>query len=193
MIRAGVVAALTASLVACASLPRAPIEPPAARPLDEAFSLNGRFAVRYGKEGGSGRIQWEHSASGDDLAILSPIGQGLARIVRKDGVYTLTMANGGEPRSSTDPDVLTERALGWRLPITGLPHWIVGRPQPGEPAKTERGEDGKLAALEQAGWRIEYLARHPENGLPERMRVRRNDLDLRLAIEEWSALPGTPP
>jgi outer membrane lipoprotein LolB len=171
------------ALAGCATLaPTAPAPVPAR--LEEAFQLNGRFAVRFGSEGGSGRIAWEHTPATDDLTVLSPIGQGLARIVRKDGIYTFT-SSGRPPETDRDPEALTARTLGWRLPIGGLPYWISARAQPGSPATIERGPNGRPAVLEQAGWRIEYQSYHVENGLPERIRVRREDLDLRLVLEEW--------
>jgi len=149
-----------------------------------AFQLSGRFAVRLGKDGGSGRIQWTHTHALDDLDVLSPIGQGLARIVRREGLYTLVTSDGRESRS-TDPGGLTQHALGWQLPLDGLHHWIIGRAQPGVPASENRAVDGRLTTLEQAGWLIEYLGFHNDSGLPERMRVTRGALDLRLILEDW--------
>lgn len=183
---AGFAALAFLALAGCASL--APVSRPEAAPAREAFQLSGRFAVRFGKEGGSGRIQWTHTEALDDLDVLSPIGQGLARIVRRDGIYTLTTNDGRESRSA-DPGRLTQDTLGWRLPLDGLHHWITGHSEPGSPATETRSPDGRLQTLEQAGWRIEYLGYHNESGFPERMRVTRGDLDLRLVLEDWQPAP----
>jgi outer membrane lipoprotein LolB len=147
--------------------------------------VNGRFAVRYGAEGGSGRILWQHTPTGDDLNILSPVGQGIARIVRENGLYTLT-TNTNVKETAADPDALTERVLGWRLPLAGLPYWLRGREQPNVPAQRKVAADARLAQLEQAGWTIEYQSYHATNGLPERLRITREKLDLRLILEEWT-------
>lgn len=171
------------ALAGCASLPP-PEPPPRPATANSPFELNGRFAVRFGEEGGSGRILWQHSPQADDLLILSPIGSGLARIVRKDGLYTLTTSD-NVTTSERDPEILTERALGWRLPLMGLPYWLRGRPDPATAAETQLDARDRLTELKQAGWTIDYLSYHADNGLPERMRVRRDKLDLRLVLEEW--------
>jgi outer membrane lipoprotein LolB len=183
--RRRVLLAALASLAGCANLPApdAPAALPA--PTDAAFQVSGRFAVRIGNDGGSGRILWDHTPATDDLTISSPIGQGLARIVRESGIYTLTTSD-NRKATSADPDKLTEDALGWGLPISGLPFWLRGRPQPGPPAEARRDPNAQLAELRQAGWVIEYQSYHAASGLPERMRVRRENLDLRLVLEEWT-------
>ena len=179
---------LSGSLVAASVITGCTLVPPA-KPselasADSSFELSGRFAVRMGTEGGSGRLLWQHSSTNDDLSILSPLGQGLARIVRADSLYTLTTSQNVQS-SAADPDALTERALGWRLPISGLPYWLRGRAQPGSDAQTKLDEQSRIAELRQDGWVIEYLSYHADSGLPERMRVRRDTLDLRLVLEEW--------
>ena len=72
------------------------------------------LAIRVAKESGSGRIAWHHLDEADDLTISSPLGQGIARIVRRDGVYTLT-ARDGAKYADRDPQALTERVLGLAL------------------------------------------------------------------------------
>jgi len=178
----------TLALGACANLPPPPEPRRPAQVADRHFEVGGRFALRFRDEAGSGRIAWTHRPQSDDLAILSPIGQGIARIVRKDGLYTLTTADQRE-HSSPDPDALTEAVLGWRLPLSGLPFWLRGHEAPGSQAEKVRAGDDRVSELRQAGWTIEYLSRHAPSGLPERLRIRRDDLDLRLVLEEWHTPP----
>jgi outer membrane lipoprotein LolB len=173
--------ALVASGVAgCASL--SPEAPPG-----DIFSIVGRVAVRYGEEAASGRVTWRHGVANDDLVISSPLGQGIAAITRRDGVYTLITAQ-DQRFTATDPERLTEQALGWALPLAGLPDWIQGRALPGVSAEP-RYQDGRLAELRQLGWTIEYSGYDAPGGRPTRMRLRRGDLDIRLAIDEWQPPP----
>jgi outer membrane lipoprotein LolB len=123
--------------------------------VDEGFALTGRFAIRHAQEGGSGRIEWRHTASTDDLLVSTPIGQGLARVTRRDGVYEITTRE-QQAQRAVDPQALTEKMLGWRLPLEGLPDWVRGRPAPDLPARFERDAQGRLAWIEQQGWRIDY-------------------------------------
>jgi len=152
------------------------------------FELTGRIAVRYGAEAAGGQLRWRHDRDGDEMLISSPLGQGLARIQRDGEAVTLTAADGREYRA-TDAERLTERVLGFRVPLTGLPDWVRGRPAAGgaEASLERRDAQGRLVVLEQAGWRIEYLAYADEGGLPMRLRLTYPTLELRLFIAEWRA------
>lgn len=180
--RRGVLALLVGIMSGCATV--APPEPAASAISESLFELSGRFAIRAGDQNASGRIFWHHATETDDLSILSPLGQGVAQIVREKGVYTLTTAQ-NMSASATDPDDLTERVLGWRLPMNGLPFWVRGRAQPGSAGQTRLDDQSRLAELRQDGWTIEYLSYHADSGLPERLRVSRDKVDLRLMVEEW--------
>lgn len=170
-----------ALLGACAA-----VAPPQALREGE-FAVVGRVAVRYGDEAASGRVAWRHTDADDDLVISSPLGQGIAEITRRDGVYTLVTAD-RQRFSAADPERLTEQALGYALPLEGLPDWLRGRAQPGVPAQT-RYEGRRLAELRQQGWTIEYLAYDDDGHLPKRLRLTRGTMDIRLAIEEWQVAP----
>ena len=145
------------------------------------FELAGRLAARYRNEAFSGNLSWVHARDGDELLISTPLGQGLARIVRQGDVVTLTTPDGEQ--SAADAESLTEQMLGFRLPLAGLADWVRGRPSPTASAKTDYGADAKLARLEQSGWSIEYQAYEGER--PSRMRLTYPGIELRLAISEW--------
>ncbi len=184
-VRAGFLAALVL-LSGCASLFKPATPAREVSSTDAAFEVNGRFAVRFREEGGSGRLAWLHTPATDDLTLANPIGIGLARIIRRDGQYTLT-TNDNREHSSPDPDQLTRPVLGWSLPISGLPYWLRGRAVPDRPVTRSAMADGQLSELEQSGWRIDYLSRNQDNGLPERLRIRRDELDIRLVLDAWTA------
>lgn len=174
--RALAAACAALAIAGCASLP-APTATEA-----PAFELSARVAVRYGNESATGRAEWRHAATSDDLVISSPIGQGIAELTRRGGTYTLVTSD-GKRHTASDAEALTESVLGWRLPLAGLPDWVRGRPMPGVPARTQSA-DGRLAEFAQSGWTIALLE-YGENGLPRRLRLTRDALDIRLVIEEW--------
>jgi len=172
---------LAAGLIAaCASVPT-----PA--PAPGGFAIVGRVAVRYGAESASGRVSWRHSDATDELMLSTPLGQGIAEITRRDGVYTLVTSQ-DRRYSATDPERLTEQALGWALPLGGLSDWLQGRAQPGVAADT-RYSGERLAELRQLGWVIEYADYDQSGRLPKRMRLMRGDLDIRLVVDEWQLAP----
>lgn len=162
MKRGGLAAALLLLVAGCAQVE---IRPPQG-PLD--FDLGGRIAARYGAESFTGNVSWRHVRDGDEMLISTPFGQGVARIVRQGEAVLLTTADGKEHRAN-DAEDLTERVLGFRVPIVGLADWVQGRPSP---------------ELEARGWKIEYQE-HDEQRRPTRLRLTYQGIELRLAVMQW--------
>jgi outer membrane lipoprotein LolB len=154
---------LAAFLAGCAQVE---IKPPAGA---LEFELAGRIAARYGKESFTGNIAWRHAKSGDELLISTPTGQGVAQIVRQGEAVLLKTAEPREYRAS-DAESLTERVLGFPVPLEGLADWVRGRRSPG---------------LESRGWKIEYQE-YDEQRRPTRMRLTYQGIELRLAISQWN-------
>lgn len=150
----------------------------------DGFELVGRVAVRYNNDATSGRIAWKHSSATDEMLITSPLGQGIARITRHGGKVKLVTADQKEYTAS-DAESLTERVLGWRLPLAGLPDWVQGRADPARPTRSVHDSQSRLSELLQDDWRVEY--REYEGGRPSRLRISRADLEIRLVVDEWVA------
>jgi len=175
-----VIVLLSALLAGCASIH---LEPDAGIARD-GFELVGRVAVRYGSDGASGRIAWRHSSAADELLITSPLGQGIARVTRRGGEVKLVTADQKEYEAS-DAESLTERVLGWRLPLAGLPDWVQGRADPARPARSAHDAQSRLSELIQDDWRVEY--QEYEGARPSKLRISRADLEIRLVVEHWVA------
>ena len=173
MKRAITVAALLAA--ACAHVE---LKPPAT----VEFELLGRIAARYAKDAFTGNLQWRHAGAGDEMLVTTPMGQGVARIVRQGDAVQLTTADGHDYRAP-DAESLTERTLGFRLPLEGLADWVRGQPSPDSPARLDKGPDGKLHSLEQRGWKVDY--QQYERDRPALMRLTYQGIEMRLAISEW--------
>jgi len=146
------------------------------------FDVLGRIAARYGSEAFTGNVNWRHARGGDEMLISTPLGQGIARIVREGDAVQLTTAEGKEFRAP-DAESLTERVLGFRLPLEGLADWIQARASHDSPARIEKSSDGRLRTLEQRGWKVDYQEYQGER--PSRMRLTYQGIELRLAISQW--------
>jgi outer membrane lipoprotein LolB len=171
-----VVAFAALSAAGCAQLERVPTEKP-------EYELTARLAARYRNEAFSGNLAWRHGRTFDEMLITSPLGAGVARIVRDGDSVILTTAEPREYRAA-DAESLTEQALGFRLPLTGLADWVRGRPSAQLPVSAkENNPQGRLQSLEQGGWKIEYLEYAGE--LPSRLRLFYPGIELRLAISQW--------
>jgi outer membrane lipoprotein LolB len=145
------------------------------------FDLAGRIAARHGSDAFTGNLA-RHATTGDDVLLSTPLGQGVARIVREGEAVQLTTSE-GKKYSAPDAESLTERTLGFRLPLEGMADWVQGRPSADMPAQVEKGPDGKLRTLEQRGWKVEY--QQYEGARPSLMRLTYPGVDLRLAISQW--------
>ena len=167
-----------AAIVFVAGCAQAPLQPPQG-PLE--FHLLGRIAARYNGDGFTGNVAWRHARSGDDMLISTPLGQGVARIVRQGEAVQLTTANGREYHAP-DAETLTEQGLGFRLPLEGMADWVRGEPSPG-PRTVSNSPDGALRVLEQNGWRIEYLSY--EGGRPKLMQMEYPGVQLRFVVTDW--------
>jgi outer membrane lipoprotein LolB len=174
-------------LAGCAAIEEQPA-PAGSMPVGEAFYLSGRVSVKFGTEAASGRITWQHDAVSDDLLFSAPLGQGVARIVWRDAVARLTTSD-QKLYQAGDVESLTEQVLGWRLPLAGMPDWVRGRAVEGVPAEAQLDASQRLKELRQSGWLVEFIDYASGSGLPSRLRMSRQDVELRLVIDEWRGVP----
>jgi len=158
-----VVVLLAAFLAACAQVE---LKPPAG-PLE--FSLAVRIAARSGKDAFTGNIAWRHARDGDEMLITTPTGQGVAQIIRQGDAVVLKTSEPREYRAA-DSEELTQRVLGFRLPIEGLAESVQGKPSP---------------SLEGRGWKVEYQE-FDDQRRPTRLRLTNAGAEVRLAIHQWN-------
>lgn len=181
------VAALLALAVGgCASVPpTSRIEPETSFP--PSWTLQGRIGVQSGEQSLSGQIHWQHRAATDEVLMTSPLGQGVARIVRDADGVALEIPN--QPtRRAPDADTLTHEALGYALPLAGLTWWMQARPDPDHPFEATRDPNGRLTQLRQNGWVIDYLQYAADMpARPRKLVVTREGLQIRLVTDSWQA------
>ncbi len=158
----------------------------------QAFQLQGRLAVNTNGKGYSGSMSWQHQTNADTIDVFTPLGSKIAHIEKTDAQVTLTNAK-GEQVSAQDAESLTEKTLGWRLPLKGLSDWALGRPTQAPITQQQWDSSGKLTLLEQQGWKIEYLEYQDKMAvpLPQKITLRRENILLKLVVEQWEAAPST--
>lgn len=153
--------------------------------LSSSWTLQGRIGVQSGDQNLSGRIQWQHRAESDDVLMTSPLGQGVARIVRDADGVMIEVPN--QPtRRAADAETLTREALGYVLPVAGLAWWVQGRPAPTASFESTADASGRLVRMKQDGWVIDYLE-YSADARPRRMAVAREGLQIRLVTDSWQA------
>jgi outer membrane lipoprotein LolB len=150
------------------------------------FNVQGRIGVQTEGRGFSGSTRWQHSASHDSIALFSPLGGQVANINATPGSVVLVDGDGKSYRAA-DAETLTQKTLGWQLPMKGLPDWVLGRPAPGTIEDSRWDQNGRLTRLKQQGWDISYDQYQESQGyqLPGKVTLVSPKLNLKLVIERW--------
>lgn len=173
-------------LSGCASLPphSAVITRPA-QPELTAFALNGRISVSYQGARHSAGLHWNHQVQSDEILLLTPLGQTVARIA-SDARHA-TLDQGEQHYQADDAETLMTQKLGWHLPLGGLHYWVLGLPAIDSPAHIERDSHGRINLLHQAGWEVRYIgyADATRDSVPSRLQLSHEDLQVQLLIDEW--------
>jgi len=163
-----------------------------------SFLLTGRAAVKGGKESFSGGVQWRHTGGGDEILLLSPLGQALAQIqLNPDGASLTTSEH--QSYYAADVESLTEQVLGWHLPLVGLQYWVQGANSPATGAEMDMDSDGQVVAIRQDGWNIDYANYFPASETyvaqagaqtmrPRLLLLKRGDLQIKLVIDRWNSV-----
>ncbi len=187
---AAVRAATLLLLVACSACTTVP--PGAFDRVVVGRTIEGRLSVRYkdletGKEdASSGSFVW--TASGDDLelSLLDPLGQTVA-LIRSGAQGSSITFRDGRRVDGASPEALTQRTLGWTVPLRGLRSWLDGQADRGSAATTL--DDGRIR---QDGWTIRFQADDaaPAGTLPKRIDLSYPgppaEIEMRLVVDRRS-------
>jgi outer membrane lipoprotein LolB len=166
-------------------------------PDPNVFRLAGRASVDSEDGDFSGGVQWHHAGAGDEILLLSPLGQAVARIRQDSAGVSLTTAS-DETFHAPDAETLTQEVLGWRLPLTGLLYWVQGVHAPVSAAEVDSDAQGTVVAIRQDGWEIDYMRYFPaaeaqdgkarlSSARPKLLVLRRPGLRMKLVIDSWDA------
>lgn len=186
---------VTLILTACATQPSSPSATPntsinqhhlATLANIKSFSLKGRMGVVTQKQGFSGSIEWQHLPASDNIEVYSPVGGKIANIAKTADGVTLTDSK-GRSISAQDAESLTEMTLGFRLPLTGLADWVLGKPSTSKIGAATWDEKGRLLTLKQDGWDISYENYAETNSLtlPNKIGLKSEKVNLKLLVENW--------
>jgi outer membrane lipoprotein LolB len=151
------------------------------------WSLTGRIVVRDAGEGWSGTLRWRQDGDRFQLRLIAPLAQGTWQLAGDAGGVEMS-APKGERRFAADAETLMLEALGWSIPVTGARYWVTGIPDPElDVGRLDLDAEGRLAALEQAGWSVAEIEYVPVGSyqLPKRLKLERESLRVQLAVSWW--------
>ncbi len=207
MTRTGWLVAAVLVLSGCATrAPRAVLPPVMGSPeehqqqreaalgLQQGWSMQGRVALSNGRDGGSGRIEWEQDGTHYDVSLSAPVTRQSWRISGDPAQARLEGIDGG-PLQGEDPNVLLRQATRWDIPVTALASWVRGlRADEARhgPARMAFGPDGRLATMEQDGWTVRYTAWQAMGGteVPQKLEATQGAAKVRLIVDAWGRPAG---
>nr|WP_315252579.1 lipoprotein insertase outer membrane protein LolB [uncultured Duganella sp.] len=195
MIRPLLFAIALSTLAGCATTPSAPRSSAAVAAYRDNAEFSGRIAINYSRDGKkeslNGTFNWRQSKNSTDVSLISPTGQTVAVISVTPRAATLT-ESGKAPQSAPNLDALTQRALGWTLPVSGLRDWLQGYATDSE-GKSFTASPASDSVITRDGWKLEYLAWQDENAAvpqPRRIDATRialgqpvDDMNIRIVID----------
>ena len=186
---------LAGVLAGCGTAPQKPAEAPvaAAEPAEERRAREslkewvavGRVAVLHDEESWHANLHWEQRGERYHIRLIAPLGQGSVALRGLPGSVMMEHEEGAVMAAS--PEVLLERHIGWRIPVTGLHYWVRGLADPTAENALEHGDDGRPVRLDQNGWRIDFRRWGEVGGiaLPEKVFMEADGLKVRLVIDQW--------
>jgi outer membrane lipoprotein LolB len=169
-------------LTGCASTP---VEVQRAVEHDAPFAFNGRVVLKHGAQREKAGVRWVHKETEDEILLLAPLGQTVARIHRDEN--RATMVASGKGYTAADMESLMQQVLGWQLPLSGLRYWVVALPSTEGEFVIERSDNGQVSLLIQQGWEISYsrYAATTPDALPLRLTLKRQGMEVVVLIDEW--------
>lgn len=162
-------------------------------PLEE-FIATGRIALRQEKRSDHLRFRWQHTAAGDTVLFMSPLGSGVAEITRDTDSARLTRPNQPPVVADSLPE-LAQRVFGSPLPLDALADWLRGaRPElRGEVNgwRIEISDTTLLPAREAASQARKAPQRRPkaDSRLLRVATISRDEVELKLIVDDWETGP----
>jgi outer membrane lipoprotein LolB len=151
------------------------------------FQFKGRVAVATGSDGFNANLHWNQDGARTQLTLEGPLGVGGAQVTATGNDLTLVTARGEHIDSDAAHAQLAAR-LGFDPPLVSLRYWVLGVPDPGQPATEDVDQSQQhLLSLIQAGWRVDYTGYATSGGesLPARLTLARDPVRVRLVVDAW--------
>ncbi|MCC2974075.1 outer membrane lipoprotein LolB [Massilia sp. IC2-476] len=131
----------------------------------DTIDLDGRLSVNYQKNGNgeslTGSFDWTQRPGNVDVTLTGPLGQTVATISVTPQSATLTQA-GRAPITEANIDSLTQRILGWPLPVSGLRDWLQGYAVDAQGQRFS-ASPARNEVTTQDGWRLRFVEWHDAN------------------------------
>lgn len=159
------------------------------------WEMRGRIAVATGTDEGSwqGRFTWWQEAESLRVVIRGPLNTRPVEITGDGSQLRVRIRR--ETRVLEDPEAELSELLGWWLPITSLPSWLLGLPDDRYTVDAFVADRALPNAIGQRAWDIQYAdyELHGAASIPSAVRLAHAPLELVVTVDEWSPLRSDSP
>ncbi len=150
------------------------------------WALTGRIGIRSADDGFNAKFRHTQDGRRFDTTLSGPLGVGTIRVAGDRQGILLTDKDGAQLRLD-NPEADLQRLYGWTIPVDSLKYWALGIPDPGVPAAPVLDDAGRLASVEQRGWRvaIDRYREYAGQQLPARITATSSTTRVRLVVDRW--------
>ena len=141
------------------------------------FVASGRLAVKQNEKGSYANFDWDSNGRMQQLSVSTPLGNTVGELCQ-DGTGVVATASNGEVYQAVTASELSERLMGFAIPVESLDLWAHGYYAENTPHTVD--EQGRLL---QAGWKIERQT--DGEGHPRLLVLDNQQLSIRLVFNDY--------
>jgi len=163
----------------------------------QSWEIRGRIALFVDDKVYNLGLDWKLEKDLSIIKLEAPLGQGLIQLEKKGQQITL-LTSEGKSYSGQNAEQVLYQSTGWSIPVEGLKSWIKGINHNRSDYLPDIDSTGKALSLQQDEWRINFLQYKPSQlanrttpVLPRKIYMKRNDLALKIVIDQWQAQQKT--
>ena len=143
------------------------------------FATSGRLAVKQNDKGSYANFDWQSNGQVQQLSVNTPLGNTVGQLCQ-DALGVVAQASNGETFQAASASELSERLMGFAIPVQSLDFWAHGYWD----ARETHAIDAQGRLL-QSGWRIERQV--DANGAPRMLLLNNAQLSIRLLFTDYEA------
>ena len=157
----------------------------------ESWGLRGRVALNREGRGAQANVLWRQQGALAQLELSGPWGVGAERVRIEGGDVNLLSEGDWVSMCAPGMQIDDLEMLCESAPLTSLPYWLRGLPDPGSPFTEYSSGQGAAREFRQDGWRIEVnaLARSGDLVVPRRLNISGPGASMKVAITNWELPP----
>ncbi|MDP5254227.1 MULTISPECIES: lipoprotein insertase outer membrane protein LolB [unclassified Vibrio] len=160
------------------------------------FKVAGKLGYISPEERQNLNFFWQHQPQQSQLRLTTFLGQTVMKLTITPEQATLIDYDGNQHRAK-DVDQLMWQMTGLNIPVSSLPHWLLGLPQ-GDESFTLNSQNTLATLATQSTsqpWQAKYQLYTDVNGpeftlpLPSRLTILQGEIKINLQVNQWTLLP----